>query len=126
MLKQIHLRPYINVQVETCPWRDSNGNVDVRMFARDHAYGAGAEFGAPAGVPASDGGLDTNETYDPVNVAENFGADAGSIANEETFIYTMGITYPAPGRWLSATLVWTDQAGTVGNEGALVYLHMWQ
>lgn len=107
-------------QVELCPWRDSNGNVDIRIFARDHCYGAGADAGAPAGLPAADGGLDTNQTYDPVSTASSFGSDGGAIAHGEVFNYTVPVAMPAPGRRLTVTIAWTDPAGAIDDAGTLV------
>ncbi len=76
--------------MELCPWRDANGNVDVRFFARDHFLGAGAS---------------DNTTYDPVSIATSFGASGGAIAHGEEFVYTIGVTLPAPGRTLTVTMV---------------------
>jgi hypothetical protein len=77
-------------QVELCPWRDANGNVDVRLFARDHFLGAGAGM---------------NETYDPVAEASSFGASGTAIAQGEEFSYAVAVTLPAPGRTLTVTMV---------------------
>jgi hypothetical protein len=107
-------------QVEKCPWRDSNGNVDVRVFARDHSIGAGADAGSPAGLPAADGGIDTNQTYEPVATASSFGCNGGAIAHGEVFNYTVSVSFPAPGRQLTATMAWTDPAGTIDDTGSLV------
>jgi hypothetical protein len=76
--------------VELCPWRDANGNVDVRLFARDHFFGAGAGM---------------NETFDPVAEASSFGASGTAIAQGEEFSYAVGVTLPAPGRTLTVTMV---------------------
>ncbi len=76
--------------MEFCPWRDANGNVDVRLFARDHFLGAGAS---------------DNITYDPVAAASSFTAGAGAIAHGEEFTYTVGVGLPAPGRTLTVTMV---------------------
>ncbi len=77
-------------QIELCPWRDANGNVDVRLFARDHSLGAGAS---------------DNETYEPVSAATSFGASGGAIAHGEAFTYTVGATLPAPGRLFTVMMV---------------------